>query len=69
MNPGDRQDEEGNRAASAARVAGESRQVAVADHRIDSRELFIDAREITITHRGDIYRLRLTAQNKLILTK
>ena len=39
------------------------------DHRIDSRELFVGTREITIAHGNDIYRLRLTAQNKLILTK
>jgi hemin uptake protein HemP len=36
---------------------------------IDSRHLFSTAREITITHGNDVYRLRLTAQNKLILTK
>jgi hemin uptake protein HemP len=69
MNPRSRQDVEGIGANPSAGVAGEGRNVAVADHRIDSRELFIDTREITITHRGEIYRLRLTAQNKLILTK
>ncbi len=53
----------------AASVAVSGRHVAVADHQIDSRELFVDTREITITHRGEIYRLRLTSQNKLILTK
>ena len=37
--------------------------------RIDSRDLFINTREITIAHGTDVYRLRLTAQNKLILTK
>lgn len=69
MNPRDGQEDEGNRASAGVRVAAEGRHVAVADHRIDSRDLFIDTREITITHRGEIYRLRLTAQNKLILTK
>ena len=39
------------------------------DNRIDSRDLFVGTREITIAHGSDIYRLRLTAQNKLILTK
>ena len=37
--------------------------------RIDSRELFTTEREIIIAHRGENYRLRLTSQNKLILTK
>ncbi len=39
------------------------------ENRLDSRELFVETREITITHGADVYRLRLTAQNKLILTK
>ncbi len=69
MNPRGGQDEEGIRKVSDASVAATGRNVAVADHRIDSRDLFVDTREITITHRGEIYRLRLTAQNKLILTK
>lgn len=69
MNPSGRKEEEGNRSRDGARVAAAGRHVAVIDHRIDSRELFIETREVTITHRGDIYRLRLTAQNKLILTK
>jgi hemin uptake protein HemP len=69
MNPRSGQDDEGNRPVKAASVAVSGRHVAVADHQIDSRELFVDTREITITHRGEIYRLRLTSQNKLILTK
>jgi hemin uptake protein HemP len=69
MNPRGGQDDEGIRKHSDPSVAAGGRHVAVADHRIDSRELFVDTREITITHRGEIYRLRLTAQNKLILTK
>ena len=38
-------------------------------NRIDSRELFSTEREIIIAHGADTYRLRLTSQNKLILTK
>lgn len=38
-------------------------------HRIDSSDLFVGTREVTIGHEGQTYRLRLTAQNKLILTK
>ena len=45
------------------------RTIPVADHRIDSRDLFTGTREILIQHAGETYRLRLTAQNKLILTK
>lgn len=45
------------------------RPVPLADNRIDSRDLFIGTREITIAHGHEVYRLRLTAQNKLILTK
>lgn len=37
--------------------------------RIDSSELFAAEHEITIAHGVDTYRLRLTSQNKLILTK
>ena len=46
-----------------------SRQIAMIGQRIDSRQLFAEGREITIQHGQDSYRLRLTAQNKLILTK
>ena len=45
------------------------RAVRLIDGRIDSRELFVGTREIMIGHGGELYRLRLTAQNKLILTK
>ncbi|MDD5461768.1 MAG: hemin uptake protein HemP [Methylococcales bacterium] len=37
--------------------------------RLHSKELFGEAREIVIEHAGDEYRLRLTRQGKLILTK
>ena len=43
--------------------------ISVAGHRIDSRDLFIGTREVFIQHRAETYRLRLTAHNKLILTK
>lgn len=45
------------------------RTLTVADNQLDSRELFASAREIVIAHGDDRYRLRLTSQNKLILTK
>ncbi len=37
--------------------------------RIDSRRLLAGARELLISHAGQEYRLRLTRNDKLILTK
>jgi hemin uptake protein HemP len=45
------------------------RMISVAGHKIDSRDLFIGTREVIIHHGAEVYRLRLTGQNKLILTK
>ena len=36
---------------------------------IDSNRLFAVGREIRIMHEGEEYRLRITSNNKLILTK
>ena len=36
---------------------------------IDSRELFKDGKVVIIVHDGEPYQLRLTANNRLILTK
>ncbi|MBX6329315.1 MAG: hemin uptake protein HemP [Pseudolabrys sp.] len=49
--------------------AATSRRIDLRDNRIDSGELFAGSREIVIVHGRETYRLRLTAQNKLILTK
>lgn len=46
-----------------------SRTIIVRDHRIDSQDIFVGTREVAIVHGDESYRLRLTAQNKLILTK
>ena len=46
-----------------------NRSVAVRENRLDSHDIFVGTREVTILHGGELYRLRLTAQNKLILTK
>lgn len=46
-----------------------SRAIDVVNNRIESRDLFVGTKEITIGHEGEVYRLRLTALNKLILTK
>jgi hemin uptake protein HemP len=49
--------------------AAATRSLAMRGNRIESRELFAAEREIIIGHGDDTYRLRLTSQNKLILTK
>ncbi len=37
--------------------------------RFDSRQLFLSQNEIIIDHQGEEYRLRITSNDKLILTK
>ena len=55
--------------ASSGDLPTQSRTIQITGDSIDSRDLFVRTREITIGHRTEFYRLRLTAQNKLILTK
>lgn len=62
-------DDDSRNDAARDNSAAASRPLALIDNRVDSRELFVGTREITIVHGDDQYRLRLTAQNKLILTK
>ena len=45
------------------------RSLPMVDEGLDSRDLFSASRVITITHGTQTYQLRLTSQNKLILTK
>ena len=59
----------GDPPAHATGSAPTARSVAISGNRIDSRELFAVEREIIIAHGEENYRLRLTSQNKLILTK
>ena len=56
-------------AAKAPALPSGLRRIAIADNQLNSRELFAGTREIIILHGADTYRLRLTSQNKLILTK
>jgi hemin uptake protein HemP len=63
---GDSIEDAGGRAGNASPAV---RNLSMTGNRIDSRELFQSAREIIIAHGEEIYRLRLTSQNKLILTK
>jgi hemin uptake protein HemP len=51
------------------RTSMTGRLINIVEGRLDSRDLFVGTREIIIGHNGETYRLRLTAQNKLILTK
>jgi hemin uptake protein HemP len=50
-------------------AASSARSLTINGNRIDSRDLFSSEREIIISHGEEAYRLRLTSQNKLILTK
>lgn len=56
-------------ASSAAEVPAGDRAIVVHGNAIDSKDLFSGNREIIIAHGAENYRLRLTSQNKLILTK
>jgi hemin uptake protein HemP len=58
-----------NARTKAGSAATAARSLAISGNRIDSRELFATEREIIIAHGEENYRLRLTSQNKLILTK
>ncbi len=62
-------DTSGNDRGDQSRTPLIERAIPLTDNRIQSRDLFVSSREIIITHGEETYRLRLTAQNKLILTK
>lgn len=63
------QDDPSGESANKLRTPLIQRSITLADNCINSRDLFVSSREITISHGEDTYRLRLTTQNKLILTK
>lgn len=46
-----------------------TQQESASRKRLSSRELFGALREVVIDHVGEEYRLRITSQGKLILTK
>ena len=58
-----------NTNSSKAATAAAARSITLTGNRFESGDLFAATREITIAHGAEIYRLRLTSQNKLILTK
>jgi hemin uptake protein HemP len=64
------QSESGKRhEVKATDAALQRRTVHVSKGRITSGELFGTTRQLVIVHGDDAYTLRITAQNKLILTK
>ena len=50
-------------------AAGSAAPAAQTPRQLDSRSLLGAARELRIRHNGAVYTLRLTRQDKLILTK
>ncbi|OGV74680.1 MAG: hypothetical protein A3B82_06410 [Methylophilales bacterium RIFCSPHIGHO2_02_FULL_57_10] len=58
-----------NRQSDLSAVAGESQPKTAGRICLNSVNLFKGEREIIIKHAGDEYRLRITSQGKLILTK
>jgi hemin uptake protein HemP len=62
-------DEVGDAGRHAESPSATGKTLIMQGNRIDSRDLFAAEREIIIAHGEDKYRLRLTSQNKLILTK
>ena len=47
----------------------ESREQNAGRRRISSQQLFATQNEVVIEHKGEDYRLRITSNDKLILTK
>ncbi len=46
-----------------------TRDVTLSNNKIESRDLFSQNRELTIVHNDEEYKLRITGNSKLILTK
>ena len=69
MSPASSEEDEGRSTQEYPAAPKMVRNIPVVDDRIESRDVFIGTREIIISHGGESYRLRLTMQNKLILTK
>jgi hemin uptake protein HemP len=68
--PPPRNEQPGKTTVSTSEASSDdARAVMMRGNRFDSRDIFQSGREIIIAHGEETYRLRLTAQNKLILTK
>lgn len=44
-------------------------QIPLVDNKVKSSDLFRHGKELSIVHNNEIYKLRLTGNSKLILTK
>ncbi len=69
MNAPGEEDKPSNQTPEDLIAGGIQRHLTIVDNRVDSRELFMGTRDVLIVHGRDTYHLRLTALNKLILTK
>jgi hemin uptake protein HemP len=69
MNGAGDEDKPGNKSPDESVTGSNQRHLTIVDNRLDSRDLFTGTRDIVILHGRDTYHLRLTALNKLILTK
>jgi hemin uptake protein HemP len=69
MNGGEEEEKTGNINDLESVSTPGARRLTIIDNRVESRDLFAGTRDIVIVHGNDAYHLRLTAQNKLILTK
>ncbi|PHQ67223.1 MAG: hemin transporter HemP [Sneathiella sp.] len=49
--------------------SGSTRMVSLVDNVLHSKDLFLHGRELKIIHDSEEYKLRLTGNGKLILTK
>jgi hemin uptake protein HemP len=65
---GDKEEQTKRKGDDQSLMSGE-RSLTMKSNCIDSRDLFVGTRDISILHGSEAYHLRLTAQNKLILTK
>jgi len=48
---------------------GNKRMISLVDNTLRSNDLFLQGRELKILHNAEEYKLRLTGNGKLILTK
>lgn len=57
------------RSSAARGLSGDANRKTASRRRVDSESLFMGAHELEITHKGEVYRLHVTRNEKLILTK
>jgi hemin uptake protein HemP len=69
MNASGDEDKPGNKGPHESAAGSNQRRLMIVNNQLDSRDLFLGTRDIVILHGRATYHLRLTALNKLILTK